>query len=419
MSVSLLNLERNIAKAGYGYATGAPSSTGLTTTIVDTSADSPLDTGDSNTLFANAWAKIEADSAGTPLNVGEISRITSYVASTGTLTVGRAYSNATTTTMTYGCYFGLPPARHGISQGIKEYVNSILVQLYYRRPFLLTLITDGDMETSGVTNWTASNTTLTKSTTTGITLGKQALRVLNTSANGYAQSASVNVQDDQSYLVAADLTVAVGTGTLELYDVTNSASIQTEDCDERQTRRIWFTASIPADCKQVAIRLKGTGASDDVYWDNVTLLNAAATEMALPSWFKKKQWLEKVAFWRAGSTSGSGVDAAVDALGRYSVQHWVTEDRAGYVPFKVQFECYPQSGALLIGQALSPYDELSSDSYTTEADADWVKAWALVKIGADKKDKDLLAIWLPEAQRLDKIWQPKWEGQRFRLGSPY
>ncbi|MDO8673038.1 MAG: hypothetical protein Q7O66_16645 [Dehalococcoidia bacterium] len=423
MSTTLLQLERNIAKAGYGYATGAPSSTGLVTTIIDSSADSPLDTGDSSNLYVNAWAKIEADSAGSPQNVGEIGRVSTYSPSTYTLTVGRAFSNTTKTTMTYGLYMGLPPSTQGLYRGIADYLNDTLRRLFYRRPFLLTLVTDGDMEASGVANWTGSGIDISlsiKSTSTGVTLGDQALRVKNSSANGYFQSATVNVEETQSYLLVADVTVASGTAVLELYDVTNSASIETATCDQRQTRRIWLTANIPADCMQVAVRLKGTEDSADIYWDNITLLNQAMTEIALPSWFKNEKWLERVSFWRYRGSSHSGQHAAVDSLERCSpIWHNVLEDPTGYTPYKVMMNSYPIVGAHLVGQALCPYTELSADADATDADPDWVLAWTLAQIGMDKKDEDMVKRWMPEAKRLDRQFMPVWDGKRFAFGRPF
>lgn len=420
MATTLLNLSRQIAKDGYGYAQGAPSSTGTTTTIVDVSADSPLDTGDDSLLFKDSWAKIEADSAATPLDVGEVSRITTYAPSTGTLTVGRAFTNATTTTMTYGLYFGLPPTRKGIEKPIDEYINQALRRLFYHRPFLLTLVTDGDMETSGVGSWTASSATRTKSTSTGVVLGKQALRVANSGANGYAQSASVSVNDNQTYNLCADVTIASGTAVLELYDVTNSASIDTAQSDQLQTRRLWLQAKVPADCKQVAVRLKGTEASADVYWDNVSLLNTTSLEMPLPSWFDNADWLEKLEVWQVGATWIDNAHAAIDSMRRWEVS-WarVVEDREGVTPFKIVFSSYPLAGAHLIGTALSPFAELTADTDSTEADKDWVCAWALAFMGMERKDKELIDRWLPEAQRLDRIFQASWQGKRFLHRSPY
>ncbi len=421
MSTSLLQLCRNIAKAGYGYATGAPSATGLTTTIVDTSADSPLDTGDSATLFVNSWVKITADSAGSPTNVGEVQRVTTYAPSTGTLTVGRAFSATTKTTQTYDIYQGVPPTRQGMNKGLDEYINDVLRRLFYRRTFLLTLITDGDMETSGVTNWTASNATLTKSTTTGVIVGKQALRVLNTVAGGYAQSPSVSVEASQIFNVAVDVSVVSGTATLELWDVTNGASIKTTTSNEKETRRIWFSSgTLPSGCMQVAVRLKGTEVDADIYWDNLSLMNQAATEMPMPSWFKDPKWLERVTIWWAGPTATAGTDRAIDAQRRKEAQWWgIQEDVTGYTPYKVVFEPHSMASTHLFAQALCPYSELSSDSDTTDADPDWVKAWTLVYIARDKGDKALAERWLPEAKALDKLYQPTWRGKRYQMGALY
>jgi hypothetical protein len=424
MPTTLSTLEINIAKAGFGYATGAPTAGGSTTTLPDTSTDSPFSTSDTANLFQNAWLKIESDTAGTPRDVGTVTRITTYTPASQLLTFSPALGYTPTTTQVYGVYMGVPPTTQGLTQGIMQYINDTLRRLYYRRQCVLTLITDGDMETSGVTNWTASNSptspTLSKSTTTGITLGKQSLRVVNANINEYAQSATVNVVPGQTYNVAADVTVASGTATLQLYDVTNSESIQHTHSTNLTSRRAWFTAAIPSDCYKVAVQLIGAEASADIYWDNVTLINSSASEMPMPSWFKSDKWVESVKVWQAGPTSGAGTDRALDALNRLSsIWFGIHEDKSGYTPYRVQFIGGIPADALLVIQSLCPYDELTADASTTEADPDWIKAWVLATIGMDRNDAAIVNRWASEAQALDKMWQPKWEGKRYQLRMPY
>ena len=503
MSATLLALEQKIAKDGYGYVAITPSAAGTTLTVIANGIASELDPDDTEKLFGSAWLKCISDSAATPLNVGEVRRIDStsgYTPSSGTITVTRAFSNATTTTQRFGIFMGLSPEDYGLARGLKSYINDVLRRLWQRRPFVLTLVTDGDMETSGVTNWTATNSTRTKSTSTGVTLGKQALRVQNTALNGYVQSATINVEPSQSYYLVADVTVASGTAVLELWDVTDGVvqrtasagavafdnvaktitdtgnglaifntgdivytnasnnpgpftvttggvagtitctgatfvtetpagaititkgpAIDTSTCAERQSRRLWLqTTSLPSGCRQVAVRLGGQQATADVYWDNVQLRNTLATEMSLPSWFKDARWLERIYISSAGNASSAGIDKSIDTLNRYEANWWgVHEDREGVTPFKVQFDIQSYSGGLLMGEALCPFTELSADTDSTEADADWVASWSLALIGQDKEDERLVKRWLPEAKRLDRQFQPMWSGRRYQQRSPY
>jgi len=408
MSTSLLALTRAIGKE-LGYITGLPSAAGSTTTIVDISTDSPLDTEDSTPLYQNAWAKIEADSAATPLNVGEVRRVKTYAPSTGTITVSRAFTNATTVTMTYGIYFGMPPARTGTFKGLVEYVNDTLRALYHRRRYLLTLVTDGDMEATGVTSWTANNATLTKITTTGyVGLGKQSMRVLNSSLSGGAISGTVAVTQGQSLYARADLKVISGTGRLQLYDNTNDAEITTKRSSERSWRYVYLTGQVPSACKLVTVRLVGVEATADVYWDNVSLRYGGAKRMDLPSWVVNPHSIEEIELWAGGGSYDES--HAIDESYRDAVHWWEvimdpTEATAGRIEF------WPQTRAdeLMLLRAIRPFAELSADTDTTDANADLVVAGVMVRIYNDRTDDESrkkLAIWMPRYAQLLNTHQP-------------
>lgn len=412
MSVTLLNLKRAIGKE-LGFVTGAPSGAGTTTTLVDTSGDSPLDSSDDADLFDGAWLYIAADSAAIPQNVGELRRISTYAPSTGTLTVSRAFTNATTTTMTYEIYFGAPPERAGTHKGIKDYINDVLRLMFYRTRHLLTLVTDGDMETSGVTGWTASNATRTKSTSTGVIEGDQALRVLNSAANGYVYSGTIDVAEQRSYLLAADATVVSGTAELVAYDVTNSAEIESVTTDDRDGRCLFMSFTTPSDCKQVRIHLKGQEATADVYWDNVSLLAAATSLADLPSWFLNAEWLEEVEMRYCG---GGSYNSAPLRYRNDAPMRWfsVVEDYTGVTPFRLRFDPPISLGSHLFIRAVRPYTELSADSDATDADQDWVRACVLARVYADRASSGppsldgvtQLQYWSNEAKALSRSWQP-------------
>lgn len=409
MATTRLALKRLIAKE-FGYASGTCSAAGSTTTIVDTSADTPFQASDSDDLFDNAWAMIEADSAGTPLNVGEVRRIKAggYVPSTGTITTDTAFSNATTTTQSYGIYMTVPPARLGLVKGIEEYLDELLVQLKYRTFSLLSQVTDADMETSGTGSWTASNATLTKSTASGVMLGKQALRVQCSSANGYARSALVSVAPGQTYELLADVTVSAGTAKLQLYDETNSTEIDSATTAVLRPGYLWLDSTeIPSGCNQVSVRLIGTTATSDVYWDNISLRSRLAKWIALPSWFVEPAWLEALFYVGGGSQEETNDSYTADERSWPHLRWWrVIADHGGVTPYRVEFRPQLPSGCHLFAKVVRPYETLSADTSSTDADQHWVRAWALARIYADRMDKEKAGRWLGEARALHRRWQP-------------
>ena len=413
MSTTLLSLEQQIAaqykaESGQGMASGTCSAAGTTTQIVDTSGDSPLDPSDSDSLYDGFWLRIDSDSAGTPLNVGELRRIVSggYTPGNGTLTLSRALSNATTSTQTYGLY-AIPPDTWGTIRGIKAFINDILPRLSYRFPVLLTLVTDGDMETSGVTAWTDVGTcTQAKSTTTGITQGKQSLSLTNGAANsGVKNTTPIPVVEGTTYQVVADVLCDGYTANLKCYDLTNAATIDTvQTTAERGQRFLYDQITIPSDCKRLEIHLLGEDADAVHYWDNLSVRRIGATEMAMPSWFTNPLWFEWLYYTRAGHQEQDADSYSTDERSPYVPVHncGITEDPNG-TGYKVWWEgtAIPAT-AHLFAMCKRPYTELSALTDTTDADPDLVTAFVLANIYADRKDKDNAALWLRRARDLEK-----------------
>lgn len=416
MSTTLIALKRQLAKDGYGYASGTCSAAGTTTTIVDTSGDSPLQLEDSASLFQQAWAMIEADSAGTPLNVGEVRRIATYTPSTGQLATAasRGFSNATTTTQSYGVFFGIPPARYGVQKGMEEYFNAFLRQHHYRHWSLLTLVTDGDMETSGVANWTATNATVAKVTTAAsVDKGKQGLSITTTAALGYAESVAIAVTGNRAMPVVADVKVTAGdSAKLELWDKTNDATIDSVTTSDTQPMLLWLNADIPSTCKSVAVRLVGVGNGDIAVWDNISFRYHSRAEISAPSWLTERWQAENIRYTLDTGYSSTSYTRTRDLREYPQVYDFdLLEDYGASTPFRVRFSDLPhQSHVFLVG--IRPFGELSADTDTTDADKDWLCRNVLAEIYAEKDDKAKAAYWAARAAEVDM--EPRWSGRLFK-----
>lgn len=407
MSSTLLVLEQNLAKApGMGYASGT-STSGTTSTLVDSSPDSPFFTNDSDKLYQNAWVKIESDADTT--NTGNVRRIRTYTPTSQTLTIQGTFSAAVDDDDQYGIYLRVPPVRSGLHAGLLEYINDTIRNLYYRTYHLLTLVTDGDMETSGITNWTGVNTeTLAKSTTAAyIALGKQSLHVDCTAASGYAKSAAIAVADGDSYDLLAECKVLSGTSRLQLYDETNATAIDADTTTDRDWRWLLVHATIPSGCHSVTARLVGDEITADAYWDNVCLRPSYATRMDLPSWVVNASAVEDLIVWSGGMERVGGGWATVERLGTVVPRWEVLEDSIGQTARRIEFDTLLGETDLLLLKAIRPYTELSADTDATDANADLVKAGALTRIGNDLQDRALLARWLPEYAKLLAMHQPR------------
>lgn len=417
MGTTLLELEKLIAKE-LGYATGAPSTTGTTTTLLDTSGDSPLDTEDDDSQYVNWWLKIEADSAVSPTNVGETRRVKTYAPSTATLTTSRAYTASTKTTHTYGLYPALPPTRLGGIKGIDEYINDVLRNTQHKDLTLLSMLTDADMESSATTSWTGANSTLAKNSTY-MTAGLRCLSVTASADGGYAKQA-VSVFGSRQYLVAADVTVASGSAKLQAYDETNSAEIDSVTTAWTAPSFVWFTFETPATCKSLSIRLVGVANTNVAYWDNITLRPTTGRDMPLPSWFMDEAWFEELEVWGGGAASTTDhVDSLLDSRYRTIVPWWrVLVDHSGTTPYKVEFAAPPTNGHLF-ARTLRPYTELSADTDSTNCNKDLIRAYALGRILSDRGDEKGAARWLAEGRQLYQKFVPKVDRRQAQMTRPF
>lgn len=284
-----------------------------TTTVVDAASHKLLrSSGQTSQKWVPAYLLRPA--AVTAGGVDRLRVVASYNPVTATLTHGGpAYTDVTVTSETYELHPYLDPDDH--YSGLLAAINNALTKkLYYRVTRCpLTLVPDGDMEASGITNWTSSNlTTNAKSTTAGTVFwGTQSLHTVTSAAGGYAKSDSVNVIEGQGYYAEAipRATNATSTPSLVVYDVTNSAVIDTITASdilggisdkqmEWMSLYVGFTA--PSGCKQAQLRLTGTENGADIYWDSAVLLPQAQREVVLPSWLTARD-LFVSASWAIGS----------------------------------------------------------------------------------------------------------------------
>src|SRR3990167_847738 len=172
-------LERVLRETGlgtYGTATG-----GTVGTIIDTNE---LQSTQYNTLeYVGGWARIGQSSDNlAPEN--ETRPITTNAPSTGTISVNPDFTVAPASGEKYQLWKKPNPRK------VLDLVDEVLTEeLYFPCWTMLSEVPDYDMEQSHTTDWTASNTTLTKQTGEPKLAGRRWLRVVTTSALGYARSA--------------------------------------------------------------------------------------------------------------------------------------------------------------------------------------------------------------------------------------
>jgi len=253
-----------------GTATG-----GSTTTLID----------DKKLLYSSADANAFDGIHVYQETDGETTRVTrgGNAGSTGTLTLSPAVVT-----------FGSGTPKYMLSRWhidvLKNNVNAVLRNTYMETIFplssLLMTSDDNDMESAPNSSYTASNSNLAKETTI-VFNGGASLSVTATATGGYATTGNITVNEGQNYYVSVlESTTSGDSGTLRVFDVTNSASIDTAASDEIAYGDLAFQFSTPSGCEQIERRMISDATTDITFWDDLVLFDLEQRVFKLPSWVK-------------------------------------------------------------------------------------------------------------------------------------
>lgn len=248
---------------------------GTTTAVVSDLAFGS--SGATTNAFHDAWIRIMELVASGPA-VGEISKVLStggFTVASGTLTVAPAFSLAVQTGTDLLFLYGLHPSE------FTNAINRILRNLTHYAYLLISLVTDGDLEDTGVTNWAAVGvpTTREKTTTAVFPYGRQNLHLAGAGSGVGATSNSVRVTPDEPLYISVPVRVDAGSMQVILRDVTNSSTIgdpvtisATGDL-ERAVVEARFQRNANSTTNNVAVRVLGNEAASEFYVGPVSLLS--------------------------------------------------------------------------------------------------------------------------------------------------
>lgn len=287
---------------------------GSTTTIASTSA---IFAKTAATAYTGRDAVI-TDTTDDAAPEGEARPVTSF--SGTTLTVGTAYS----ATLTSGDDVTLLPGGLHLPDFL-EAINDILRNLPLPRYLPVTDLTDGDMETSGVTSWTdaVGTPTQTKETTAALVLtGTQSLKLVTTTVDHAVTSVSRPVTEGEQRLMWAPIKVTAGSLRLSVYDVTNSVEIEGETIDEEAWTVPVIQYTVPSGCQNVAARLVAKTASTTAYVDHVGSVSCEVELLDTPSQITDTALIEGVDFLPLGFPS----EANNSYLWGEDPEPWATRD---------------------------------------------------------------------------------------------
>ena len=286
----------------YGTATG-----GSTSTIVDTTRLKSTQYTDDE--WVGGWARISKDAGGAAAAPeGEISPVTTYAPSSGTVTFNPVMSAVVASGDEYELWKYPDPVV------IKDLLDQVLKQdIYLPYWSVLSEVPDFDMEQNHTTDWTASNATVTKVTAEPVMNGRRWLSVATTSANGNARSALLRVEPGKRYYISALCRSNVASTTCKLiaYDETNSAEIDSATSTRLFNNRLYFEITVPSTCYTISVRLSNVENSVTSYWDDVIVYALDSTEIALPWWVKNKDQIKGIFKLSANPLAADVLDGAL------------------------------------------------------------------------------------------------------------
>ncbi|KKN25157.1 hypothetical protein LCGC14_0887660 [marine sediment metagenome] len=280
--------------------TSTTTSGGSTTTLLDSLLAPAAESED----FVGDWIYI-AEKQGSGPEVGEIARVTDvdFSGSTSTLTLAPALTATLESGADYERHRKVRPSI------INDRLDVILGLLRQNVLLPVTIVTDGDMETSGVSDWTAAGTggtpTLAKNTSTpNVRHGRQSLSITNdgSTTEGFAKSSSMLLPGGTTCIVSADVYITAGDlAKLTFYDVTNSAVIGTAmESDESGWVHLENLFTVPETCEEVQVWAESQAASDVTYWDHITVWPTLDKGIDLPTFLEFISDVKSIFFYPVG-----------------------------------------------------------------------------------------------------------------------
>ena len=410
MAVTREAIRGEVLKRIRGGITGT--ATGGTTTTCVVANDVRFDDGGGSildsTLYEGDYIRFTSGDED-----GTIALISDFTPNGGTLTLKPTLSNAIANTNTFEIHRRLHPNE------LDDCISRALRAMYYVDFYPLSLVSDPDMETSGVSGWTNSNATPTKDTDAADNVdalgGAQSLQVVTSSTNGYSYVATVDVQSESAYslwvMAKAD---GAFTASVIAYDQTNSAAIDSKTWAHRDWGIVEFGFQTPSNCDQISIRLGAQETSATVHFDNLIVQRNARHSYELPSWLANPE-ADIIDIVRYNGTTPFNLTSS-------SVQDdsQLVYSPTAANPASVVLDT-GTSGKPVFVKAVRPFlaenGALSTDATTTDANFEWVCARAVINAFKLLKDQapgsetreweNLYAQATREARRQNRRWDPR------------
>ena len=224
--------------------------------------------------FAGAWIRLMYfDNSGTPALQEQVSRIHQFDPSAGTLEFSPTIGTVNATAGTVDGHYEVWPDIH--PDAVDGFINDILNSLIYEGFIPMTLVTDGDMEDSDLTNWTAlvAPALTDEKQTSPFKVGRQAIRAGTTATTQGRRCADIPCTPGEQFLVSVVIKVNSGSIDIAFLDRTGLVDIKSTTVADSGAVEVRYTETAPADCKIVALSYKASTALSNCYIGPVSILS--------------------------------------------------------------------------------------------------------------------------------------------------
>ena len=223
-------------------------------------------------------------------------------------------------------------------------------------------VADGDMQSTAVTDWTATNTTRAK-TTSDVFNGARSLQLTNSAADGHGATADITIPRGRSIKPWA-IGRASGASTARLRAVdTSDNSLASVFSTQEAWQFMWLTVNPGTTIEQIALWLQGDEAAAVTVWGALGFLVPGARRYALPSSVTKHSHLKAVSvarFSASGDESGTMLAESWNLNRLYEDQDYrFIDEQISASPFQIEFfKDYSEQPIFVT--ILRPYSDLET-----------------------------------------------------------
>jgi hypothetical protein len=259
------------------------STTAISTALIDE------DFGGDDDAFAGYWLKATSGNNDTELR--RVKRASGYAASTGTLTVTRAFTNTVANAVTMELHRYRPSLKdEALNQSIRHVASLISLPIVDETLIVDNVLLNADFETfatSVFTSWTAvGSPTLTQDTTT-VKHGAGAAKVVAGGSNAtLGQAPTINIADlfNTSVTFAGWVWTATASKVRLSIDFGNGDTLSDSDTHDGDSSWTFLsvTASVPSNAVRITCNCE-IDANTTAYFDTTHLLAGQVYEYTIPS----------------------------------------------------------------------------------------------------------------------------------------